>query len=99
MPETGERVRGRVIAELRAAGFGEGQINYVLGMREIAVVDRDAGLPGNKYQEQWDGYKSLSRELLESLDSRLEKSHVQAPVYYEAQQDMLKEGWIKEVKG
>jgi len=38
-------IRERVVAELRGAGFGEGQINYVLGMREIAVVDRDAEAP------------------------------------------------------
>ena len=64
-------IRDRVIAELRSAGFGEGQIKYVLSMREIAIVDREAELP----------------------DEGFNKFNV-----YAYKQDVLKAGWVREIK-
>lgn len=78
-------IRDRVIAELRAASFGEGQINYVLGMREIAVVDRDAKCPTRR--------KPGTRAYLEPREGDI---YMQGQL--DAQGDIIKENWVKEVK-
>ena len=44
-------IRDRVIAELRSTGLAEGYINYILSMREIAIVDRETELPMEEIQK------------------------------------------------
>ena len=58
----------------------------ILALDGIAIVDREAGLPSNPYK-YFDPY--INEEILYKENHK---------IYARAQQDMLKQGWVKEVK-
>ena len=60
------------------------QIDQILAIDGIAVVDRQAELPENPHEKEYE--VARSQRLLSIA------------IYAFAQQDMLKKGWVKEVK-
>ena len=61
-------------------------VERIINLPSIAVVDREAGLPSNPYKF-FD--PSINEEILYKENHK---------IYARAQQDMLKQGWVKEVK-
>jgi len=61
-------------------------VERIINLPSIAVVDREAGLPSNPYK-YFDPY--INEEILYKENHK---------IYARAQQDMLKQGWVKEVK-
>ena len=61
-------------------------VERIINLPSIAVVDREAGLPSNPYK-YFDPY--INEEILYKENHK---------IYARAQQDMLKQEWVKEVK-
>ena len=61
-------------------------VERIINLPSIAVVDREAGLPSNPYK-YFDPY--INEEILYKENHK---------IYARAQQDMLKQGWVKGVK-
>ena len=61
-------------------------VERIINLPSIVVVDREAGLPASPYKF-FD--PSINEEILYKYDYK---------VYARAQRDMLKQGWVKEVK-
>ena len=60
-------------------------IDQILAIENLAIVDRDAELPTNPWHQNGIKYRN-----------GLEDQRI---VYERAQQDMLKAGWVREIKG
>jgi len=107
MPDTRDRVeknlREIIIAaecfgrhsseEVWYEGSEEAENDYtdqILSIPELAIVDREAELPRNHWIETIEQHKAIGIDPQTAIDRKLG--------YAEAQQDMLKAGWIKGVK-
>jgi len=86
--EIDNRLRGFIISYNQAEDsyqqllIVEKYRNYILSIPELAVVDRNAELPDNPF----------------TYPHPMVRVSEQRAAYMRAQQDMLKAGWVKEVK-
>ena len=71
----------------------QSRIEQILSIPEIAIVDRDAELPENKMKCSMRiiGEPEITKQVQEDIEREMS-------IYEMAQQDMLKAGYVKEVK-